>query len=281
VSSGGLLYYGSPSIFSFNPGNGLPGTNVTIIGTNFLGATGVKFNGVSVTNFTVVNNGQINTTVPNGASTGPITILAPGGTNSSATAFVISGVDIGVTLTDAPDPVFVGSNLLYTIVVANNSGLMATNVKLTNSIPASVSLIAASTSQGSLNTNANPILGTLGTIGAGGSVVVNLLVVPQAPGTITDTASAGSDLPDTNLPNNTSSVSTIVLPLPILSISLLTNEVQVAWPMGLSNFTLQYAPTLVSNIFWSNSPLTATLSGTNLTVLDGTTNGAKFYRLKQ
>ena len=281
ASSGGLLFYGSPSIFSFNPGSGLPGTNVTIIGTNFLGSTGVKFNGVSASSFTVVNNGQINTMVPVGASTGPISVLAPGGTNASAIPFVVNATDVSVTLGDNPDPVFVGSNLVYTIILANNGGVPATSVKLTNNLPASVALIGATTTLGSLNTNANPILGTIGTIGIGGSATVTLTVVPQVPGTIVNTASAGSDLPDSNLLNNTNSASTTVWPLPILSIALLTNQVQVAWPMGLSNFTLQFIPALATNTFWSNSTLTPTISGTNLTVLDDSTNPSKFYRLKQ
>src|SRR6185295_11848501 len=48
-------FYGAPYISSFNPTHGLPGTNVTITGVNFLDATFVRFNG-SNASFSVPNN---------------------------------------------------------------------------------------------------------------------------------------------------------------------------------------------------------------------------------
>jgi uncharacterized repeat protein (TIGR01451 family) len=280
VNSGAQLFYGPPRIDSFNPFSGLPGTNVTILGTNFLGATGVKFGGVSAATVTVVNNGQINTVVPNGAVTGPITVLAPGGTNSSVGTFALNYTDIGVSVLDAPDPVFVGSNLVYLITVANNSAFNATNVRLTNALPASVSLVAAATSQGSLNTNGNPVLGNLGTIGVGGQAVVTLSVVPHSTGTINDNISVGTDYPESAFGNNSAVATTTVWPLPVLSIALMTNQVQVAWPAPLSNFTLQYNPALAGNNDWSNLAIAPKLSGTNNVVLDGITNPARYYRLQ-
>ena len=280
ADSGTLLFYGSPIINSFSPTHGLPNTNVILLGTNFLGATGIKFGAVSTLTFSVVNNGQINTVVPNGAQTGKIMVLAPGGTNTSAGIFGIDATDLGVSLGDAPDPVFVGSNLVYTITIANSSAFDATNAKLTNTLPALVRLVSATTTQGSLNTNANPILGTLGTIGAGGSATVTLTVVPLAPGSITDNASAGSDVPDAFLANNTGSISTTVWPLPLLSIAPLTNQVQVFWPAPLSNFTLQYLPALSPAYGWSNLVVVPVISGSNCVVTDPSTNPSRFYRLK-
>ncbi|MCW5864264.1 MAG: IPT/TIG domain-containing protein [Anaerolineae bacterium] len=62
---------------------------MTINGTNFTGATSVKFNGVSQPAFTVVSATQITAAVPAGATTGKISVTTPGGTAQSATNFTV------------------------------------------------------------------------------------------------------------------------------------------------------------------------------------------------
>ena len=136
--SGSRLFYGSPSIFSFQPGSGLPGTNVVITGTNFLGATSVKFNGLTAPSPAIVHNGRIEVAVPSGATTGPITVIGPSGSAVSATDFVVNyASDIAVSVSATPNPVFVGSNLTYTIIVTNAGPLPAPNMRWTNTLPAS------------------------------------------------------------------------------------------------------------------------------------------------
>jgi hypothetical protein len=68
------------------------GTSVTINGTGFTGATGVSFNGTSVgsANFTIASDIQITATVPQGATTGQISVTTPGGTATSSTDFTVT-----------------------------------------------------------------------------------------------------------------------------------------------------------------------------------------------
>jgi len=74
----------APDLGTFTPTKGPVGTLVTIPGFGFTGATDVQFNGVSATpGFTVVSDTQITATVPVGATTGPITVVTPGGTVTS------------------------------------------------------------------------------------------------------------------------------------------------------------------------------------------------------
>jgi hypothetical protein len=84
-----LLTLAPPTVSGFNPASGFVGTGVTIDGTNFTGATAVRSNGISAS-FTVNSNTSITATVPNGATTGPISVQTPIGTATSASNFTVS-----------------------------------------------------------------------------------------------------------------------------------------------------------------------------------------------
>jgi hypothetical protein len=67
--------------------SGEVGSPVTILGTNLTGATNVTFNG-TVATFTVNSSGTaISTTVPTGATTGPVQVVTPNRTLSSNMPF--------------------------------------------------------------------------------------------------------------------------------------------------------------------------------------------------
>jgi hypothetical protein len=78
----------APQVTGFSPAAGVVGTPVAVSGTNFTGLTGVTFGSVSAS---VVSSSATNiqTTVPPGAITAPITVATPNGTNSSAQSFII------------------------------------------------------------------------------------------------------------------------------------------------------------------------------------------------
>ena len=283
TTNGAGLFYGAPVITSFNPTHGAPGTNVTILGTNLLGATAVLFNAISAS-FTVNNNGAIAAVVPAGAQTGPLTVVAPGGTRTSATSFTIdvASSDLNISLVDSPDPVFVGSNLVYTLTVTNNGPSAALTVTLSDALPASVNLKSASTSQGTLNTNGNPIIGNLGTLNNSGVATVTLTVVPQTIGPITNVVSVGNNNFDPNTSDNSATETTLVLPFPFLSIqNFSASQVKVFWPAPLSNFTLLFKNNLMYSVSWNTDITARVISGTNISVTEPSSGAPKFFRLKQ
>src|SRR5947207_1966158 len=79
----------APTISSFSPTAGRIGTNVTINGSGFTGATSVRFNDAPG-KFTVKSGTKITATVPPTASTGPISVTTPGGTGKSSTSFNVN-----------------------------------------------------------------------------------------------------------------------------------------------------------------------------------------------
>jgi hypothetical protein len=78
-----------PTINSLTPTSGPLGTGVDIQGTNFTGATGVKFNGTADPSFVVNSSTDITAHVPNGATTGPITVTTANGATTSSSSFAV------------------------------------------------------------------------------------------------------------------------------------------------------------------------------------------------
>jgi uncharacterized repeat protein (TIGR03803 family) len=64
------------------------GRSVIILGTNLQGATSVSFNGIPA-NFTVESPTTVKTSVPSGATTGPIQVVTPSGTLTSNVSFQV------------------------------------------------------------------------------------------------------------------------------------------------------------------------------------------------
>lgn len=89
VNSYGSTGGSAPVVSSFSPTSGAAGTSVTITGSNFTGATAVKFNGTSAS-FTVNSSTQITATVPSGATSGPISVTNSSGTGTSSSTFTVS-----------------------------------------------------------------------------------------------------------------------------------------------------------------------------------------------
>jgi cytochrome c peroxidase len=129
------------SFSPFAPTFGPVGTGVTITGTTFTGATAVSFNGVAAT-FTENPPGTITTTVPAGATTGPITVTTLGSeplmttTRFTVTPVITSfvpasspvgtGVTItGTTFTGATAVSFNGVAATFTV---SSSGTITTTV---------------------------------------------------------------------------------------------------------------------------------------------------------
>lgn len=85
-----LVVPAGPTIDGFAPASGGAGTSVSVTGTALGSATSLAFGGVPAT-FSTVSDARLATTVPAGASSGPIRVTTPAGTASSATGFTVTG----------------------------------------------------------------------------------------------------------------------------------------------------------------------------------------------
>ena len=125
-------------------------------------------------------------------------------------------------MTDAPDPVTTGQQLTYTLVILNNGPGSATDVRLTDNLPAGVIRGAVTATQGSCG-GTDPVRCNLGGIASGAQVTVTVRVTPTEPGRITNEASVDANETDANAGNN--SVSTETTAVDVISTD----------PLGLEN----------------------------------------------
>lgn len=121
--------------------------------------------------------------------------------------------DLSIAKTDQTDPVVVGQDLSYTLVVTNNGPSPATNVVLTDTLPAGVIFISAVPSQGSCSYAAGVVTCALGTIANGGTATVTITIQPTVSniGTIINVSAVTSDAIDPTPNNNQDDEPTQVL----------------------------------------------------------------------
>jgi hypothetical protein len=93
---------------SLSSASGITRSSVTINGSSLLGTTAVKFHGLAAGSFSVNSTGTaITATVPDGASTGPVSVTNPGGATAgptftvsfTITSFTPAGRPVGSTVT--------------------------------------------------------------------------------------------------------------------------------------------------------------------------------------
>ncbi len=285
TNSSPLLYYAAPVISAFAPDIGGPGTSVTLFGSSFQGTTAVKFNGTDAS-FSGVTASQLTAVVPAGASSGPISVTAPAGTATSAEVFTVpqsSNLRVNTFLHE-PNPVTVGDNLTLTIVPSNDGPNTASNVTASVTVAPGLALKSAwsTTPSVTVNTNGNPVVFNIPRMTVFDNPTLKLVLVPQVEGLATNTVLLSSAMFDPNPGNNASVRVTTVLPAAQLSIAVAdSNVVRVAWPAGLTNWTLQSVGDLTNSAFWSNVPTPPVIEGGERVVTEPSTGAARFYRLRK
>lgn len=151
----------------------------------------------------------------------------PGDADPTCTPVVAPLADLTISKADSADPVFAGEELTYTVTVDNAGPDDATNVVVTDTLPAGVTFV--STSGCAEDPNGVPMC-SLGTIAAGGNAMYTIMVMVDigTDGTITNTASVTSDASDPNPEDNTTFEDTLVLAGADLSITKTDSEDPVA-----------------------------------------------------
>ena len=218
-----------------------------------------------------------------------------GDNTASVTTTVVAAADLSLTKTDSPDPVLLGQQLTYTLTVTNNGPSLATDVTKTDTLPAAVSFVSASSACEEFEGTVTCIIAT---IASGDVGTVSIVVSPGSIGTITNTSTVTSNVPDSDTGDNSATVTTLVDAAADLSVTktdtpdpvllgeqltytiMVTNEGPSAATSAIATITLPAEVTFVSS-----EPSQGSCSGTGTltcnmgTIADGTSASVNIVML--
>ncbi|MEN0013574.1 MAG: isopeptide-forming domain-containing fimbrial protein, partial [Solirubrobacteraceae bacterium] len=145
---------------------------------------------------------------------------ATNNTSAPVTTQVAGVADLSVTKSVDKTSGNVGDTLTYLLTVSNAGPQAATGTVVTDALPASLTRLGATPSQGTCAAGV-PISCSLGTIPTGASATIQITAkvgLSAAGSTVTNTASVSGTLGDSNPTNNTASANTAVAPAADLQI---------------------------------------------------------------
>lgn len=125
--------------------------------------------------------------------------------------------DLSISHTASPNPATATVTLTYSMNIFNNGpAIVATGVMVTDTLPAGLTLVSATfTPRGGV---ATPCMGTttitcnIGNLTLGGGAAVVIMVTPQGPGELSNTATVRANESDPDPSNNTATAVTTVVP---------------------------------------------------------------------
>lgn len=193
-----------------------------------------------------------------------------GGINNHDDAFVAKISDttstptanLSLAMTDSPDPAVMGSNVTYTLTVANAGPVTATAVSLTVRPNSSFRIVSITPSQGSCGAPdaVNTFTCNLGSIGMGANARVTVVAtMPQATGSLlSDAFVTGHEFDPNNTNNSASQVTTVTTnPSSTSTPTPGSKATSTATPISPATFTRTPTSTPISP---STSTRTPTLS---------------------
>lgn len=175
-------------------------------------------------------------------------------------------VDLVLTGSDAPDPVTLSSNLVYTLVVTNRGVSIAPSVTLSDTLPPSVSYISAVPTQGSCSITGGVVTCSLGSVLSLSNAVVRITVSPTLLGFITNMANVTTTTTDVNTTNNSVTISTKINSPPTIS-SIADQSIDEDTSTGPLSFTIGDIETPATNLVFtatSSNPALVSAASINL-----------------
>ncbi|MBI1881732.1 MAG: DUF11 domain-containing protein, partial [Chloroflexi bacterium] len=162
-------------------------------------------------------------------------------TTDSATILLTQPTDVTVSKLASPTVVAAGGTLTYTLVYTNNGPVTATNVLITDTLPAQVTFGGVVSQPGSVTGptgSGQTRVWTVGTLASGqtGSIVFTVTVGSPVSGTITNSAVITTTTPDSN-PNNNNDDANVNVVNPAITIAKTPDLQQVA-SGGTVTFTI-------------------------------------------
>ncbi len=286
-----LTNYGPSAATNVVVSNAIP-AGMTYV-TNSCGCGAVLTNGVLTFSYPTLNVGEGTafsiTLLPTelGFATNTIGAFAdepdPNSNNIVVSSVLVSSpqADVGISITEVPDPILAGGFVTYTVVATNNGPSTATGVSATIALPDGFFATTLTPSSGGATNSDGTILwsvGDLGTSPANSSATLTIVAKAMIGGVQLATASISSGIYDPTKLNNSASVKTQV-DQPAISVAGANQTYTLTWPATASNYFLEGAFDLPPIGTWVPiTPPPPIISGQYNFTLPGAT-GYRFFRL--
>ncbi|MCL4206106.1 MAG: DUF11 domain-containing protein [Pirellulaceae bacterium] len=234
-----------PAGLTYVSGTATQGTVTATNGTVTASLGNLAPGGSATITLTTTVAGSLQGQIVNTASvSGNETDTEPDNDTSSQTTQIVPRVDLQITKSDAPDPVVAGENLTYTLLVTNNGPSSATGVSVVDTLPANVTFVSATSTQGTASHAAGTVTVNVGNLALNQTETITIVVTvpPSARGSLSNTATVSGNEEETNNSNNTSSVSTVIQP----EIDLVIFKADSPDPV-IAGQTLTYTLSVVNN----------------------------------
>ncbi len=222
------VVFGSEEYIEFVNSSFIDGFGIYLNGTNiaYSGGAAVNINHPDMKNIPGTeldgvlapgNNAvvQFTANVPAGSTNNTLTFIVADTSDGilDTTVFVSSlegglapNADLAVTAVSTPDPAVLGGSFIYRINVTNRGPDIATNVVVTDVLPAGLQFNSATASSGGFVVSNQTVTFNVGNLFRFAGALLTLDVSPQVAGRYTNAITASSDLADLAPGNNTAVV---------------------------------------------------------------------------
>ncbi|HYR78301.1 MAG TPA: SBBP repeat-containing protein [Pyrinomonadaceae bacterium] len=218
----------TPNSRTVSPGGGTTYTVTATPAGGFTGTISLSVSGISsdsTSSFSpptiAINDASaksstltITTTGATPPGTYSVTVTTTSGNlqHSASVQLIVSGIgsaNLALTKTASPNPATSLASMTYRLTVTNNGASPATNVTVTDNLPAGVNFSSATPTQGTCM-GTTTITCNLGSLANGAFAVINIIVIPQAPGQLANSANVMAAESDPNMSDNSVTIQTTV-----------------------------------------------------------------------
>ncbi|HEY3855545.1 MAG TPA: DUF11 domain-containing protein [Verrucomicrobiae bacterium] len=159
-----------------------------------------------------------------------------------------SPTGVRLTASSTPEPVVVGNDLTYLLAISNSMPRLATDVTISNLLPANLSFV--SVTGGTVTTNKGALLINAGSLGPGATNLITLVVKPNTVENLTNVFHVSADQPD---PDPNAGFATVVS-----TVNGISTQLSADVSVTTTNFSPNY-----QYIVFPNSTLTCWLTVSN------------------
>ena len=195
-----------------------------------------------------------------------------------APSAAVSIADLAVSASGAPASSVIGAPYACTFTITNHGPAPAESVALLDQMPAGLALVSASVSAGTWSKVQGTLTWNVGSLSSGASASMTLVSRPTVLGTLSSTATVSANQIDPGLGNNSITMVTTVVGVPVLTVTRVGGSLRLSWPAN-SGFKLQANDTL-NPANWADVGTAPQVDGGQNVLTVGVPGSARFYRLR-